>query len=1088
MNIDKMNVKSFNINNIHNKNFNFKQGDILKGYIKSDKDNKYTIDIENKFFINVEKDKIQGNVGDTIYFKVEDDKNTLKQIIETKDEQPTEDVLVEDEQPKVRARRIRSLDNFIEEKLQEAPKAKVANFAEVDNVQQQYKKFIDKSSQPSIQEDILYKNQVKSKLSHISNTTTKEDLQKFVNSGINPKNLDMMTFSDYLGESLGQDVEGKDTLENKTLKELKEEKEKYMKMDLNMNGVDEEAIFRFESVLSNAGLPKTDKNLSTLKNINDKINGIENLDKDVALNVIKKGDKATLQDLYTYKFKKFSNSQKVDIDNIENLDSQIENILKQNNIDINDENISIAKDFIKNEIDISLENFEKYNKLQNISENINIEEILQKVVKNILKNENPLNIQIFDNKNIEQDYAKYKEILPKILPEHIQHLIDNKIKINLKNISNNYENINVESINPSQEAISEKINLYKIQLKLTSEAMYSLYDKGINIDTKPLQEVISHLENIEQENYKKYLELNKVAATQENINNIKTVVSTIQNIYPNLVHNTFKDIVEEKVDFSLSGINKSLKAKNIMEDFETFKTLPNKAFGDNINKLKDNFKQLLEQNGFEPNEANIKALKILSINNMDFSEENILNVKLIDKKIDYVANNLHPLTVAKMLKDNFNPMDKNINDVIDYIDNNSFGQTSREKIAEQILEIDKDNKLSKEEREAIVSVYRMLNTVEKGDSVAIGNILKSEKNITFSNLLQASKIAEKHRRNIDFDKKVDDMQGATENIIPNNNITKSIQTGIEKANEDYNKLILNQLLNYTSPENIKNIDFNDNLENVLQNLKDSNKQTISTETKENLIKNIQNLENVSNDTINYLIKNNIPITLNNIQVMENIIKENIKPTKSIDDFKEELAKRNITFGESILNIEDDNITKEDCIKTVDQLSKETEEVFDDILNLDDLDDIKYMILKNKNVKSNVNFIQDNNNMKNGIYTLPMTLSNGKVKELNMYVLNDTALNDKNLSLYLNFENSNNDLIETYVKVGNNGTLANIITSPNNNMEKYEEDILSILNKFEIYPDKVTYSLDSEKNIFNQDDILNIEQKFKDLENNFNKVI
>lgn len=1076
MNIDKINNSIININNIQNKNIKFKEGDILTGYIKDLKDNSYIIDIEDKITINADKDKIIGNVGDTIYFKVVDDNNTLKQIVETEDEKNineiTEDISIQSEENKPKNRVKRSLDDFVE----------------INKVQQQYKKYLDKNSQPSVQENILYTNKVKNKLSHISNTITKEDLQKFANSGVNPKNLDMMSFSDYLNDSLGVDTE-KNTLDEKTLKEIKEEKAKSMKMDLNMNGVDEEKMFRFEAFLSEMGLPATEKNISTLKNVKEKVESIENLDKETALNVIKNSNKTTIEDLYTSKYKKVSNMSNINIDNIENLDSQIENVLTQNNIEVNDENINIAKDFIKNEIDVTNNNIEKFKKLQNLKENIDIKDILEKSAKNILKNENILNVEIFNDTNIEQQYNKYKAILPNILPEHIQSLIDSKIKINLKNIENNYENINIENVNVTQDAIKEKLNLYKIQLKLTSEAMYSLYDKGINIDTKPLQEVIKHLESIEEENYKKYLELNKVPSTQENVDTIKSVVSTIQNIYPNVVYKTFKDIINENVDFSLSGINKSLKVQNIIDDFENFKTMPNSSFGDNINKLKDNFKQLLEQNGFEANETNIKALKILSLNNIDFSEENMLNVKLLDSKIDYLANNLHPLTIAKMLKDNFNPMDKNINDVIDYLDNNSFGQTSREKVAEQILEIDKDNKLSKEERNAIVSVYRMLNMVQKGDSMAIGNILKSEKNITLANLLEASKISEKQRRKISFDKKVDENTGESEKLISENNIKKNIENGLNKANEKYNKFVLNQLINYSSPEIIQNLDFNNTIENLLENLKHNNKQTISTQTKENLLKDINNLDNISKDTINYLIKNNIPITLNNIQVMESILKENYKLSKDIDAFKTELEEREIPFGESILDTEDSKIiNKEEVIDTVKQLDKENEEVFDDILNLEDLNDIKYMILKNKQVKSNINFMKDNNNIKNGIYTLPMKLSNGMIKDLNMYILNDSALNDKNLNLYLNFNNEDNKLIETYVKVSDKGTLANVVTSSNNNMQHFEKDILNILSKFDIQPNKITYSVDSQKDIFKEDDILSIENKFKDMENNFNEII
>ncbi len=629
--------------------------------------------------------------------------------------------------------------------------------------------------------------------------------------------------------------------------------------------------------------------------------------------------------------------------------------------------------------------------------------------------------------------------------------------------------------------------LSKIQLKLTNDAMYSLYNKGITLDTKPLKDVIEHLEALEQEKYIKYLQIAKAPTSSKNINTITKVFSTIQNIYPSLKYNAFKDIIEKKVDFSLNGINKSLKMQNILDDFENFKTMPNKGFGDSINKLTEDFKNLLKQNGFDTTENNIRALKILSLNGIDFNEENLLNVKTLDTKIDYIADNLHPLTVSKMLKDGFNPMDKNINDVIDYIDNNSFAQTSREKIAEQILDIDKENKLSKEERDAIISVYRMLNLVQKNDNMAIGNLLKTEKNITLLNLLDASKTYDKTKRNIHFDEKIDKTTGQSEKIIPEANISRSIKKGIEKANESYNKFILKQILNYTDSDKINQIkDKNINIENVLDMLKTNDKKTLSTNEKDDFIKTIQNIDN---SVIDYLIKNNIPITLSNIQIMEGIIKEQSSLGKNVDDFKDELNKRDISFAKSVFNTYDNkNMSKEELLDTVKSLKQENDEIFDDIIYLDDLEDIKYMIIKNKNVSSNIKFVEDKNNVKNGIYTLPIKLSNGKIKDLNMYILNDNALSDKNLNLYLNFENTDNKHIQTYVKICEEGSLAQIVTSTNDNVKNYEKDILSILDKFNIHPEKIIYNKDDEKSLYKESDILSIQENFKDLNVVFNKAI
>ena len=75
-----------------------------------------------------------------------------------------------------------------------------------------------------------------------------------------------------------------------------------------------------------------------------------------------------------------------------------------------------------------------------------------------------------------------------------------------------------------------------------------------------------------------------------------------------------------------------------------------------------------------------------------------------------------------------------------------------------------------------------------------------------------------------------------------------------------------------------------------------------------------------------------------------------------------------------------------------------------------------------------------------------------------------------------------------MKISNQGALADIVLKSNDNTKEYEKDILNILNKFDIYPDNIIYSIDSEKDLHKEEDIIDIQEKFKDLESNFNTII
>lgn len=1034
------------------------------------------------YYNNIDNKKIENYLKD-LTKSLEEDKSLLKEEIDHKSEKSTKIPLSLNKSYSVSFEE-EILEGMIEEKIPLTEENKA------------YAIFLHKNKQPINQENIITLGKIKNKLSHISNSLTDKKIDEILKQGLNPEKISTFTLSDYISKSTDVDVENKE----KSDEEIEKKENDAIKSDLNMDGVDEEALFSFESILMRSGLPVTQRNIANIKNLQSKFKSLNGIDKNIILSLIKRQGDITFEDLYTANHSGLpSNSQDINIENIKNLNEQIKNIFKEEGIDFNQENLNLAKDFIKEGIEVSFKNFKKYEKLDNINSKDNIYNILEKGVLNISKNKNILDINIFDNtyENIEK-YQGYKDILQNVKVEHIQSLINKSIPINIKNIRKEYlENTQVENTEISDIAISERLNLAKVQMKLTMESIYRLSQQGINIDTKPLQEVINKLESIESEIYKENLKSLEVPVNTENLNKMQNLYSSLQIFYPSSVYLTFKDIIEENVDFSIKGINKSINSRPILETLEIFKTMPNRGFGDNINKLTGDFERLLKDNGFEVTKNNIKALKILSLNNIEFNEENILNVKLIDEKIEYVHNNLHPMIASKMLKDGFDPMDRNINDLIEYIDEFSkeFGQTSKEKIAEQILNIDNENKLSKEERNAIVSIYRMLNSIEKSESSSIGTLLKSGKKVTLGNLLEASKIYDKRRKNIDFDKKIDETTGEREYISSENNIADSIEKVLNK-NFEYNKFILNQIIDYSSPNKLFEI-FKSNkeidLEAMLDILKEDEPIKMYDETKKEIISHARNLENIEQDAINYIIKNNIPITLNNIQNIENIIKDGLSPSKKIDDFRNELLKRGISFGESILDIDKkESLDLEKALETVDNLKEENTNVFDEIINLDELNDIKYMILKNKNVSSSLKFLQDNNSIKNGLYSMPLKFSDGKIVDLNMLILNDKSLDDKNLNMLLSFSKLKDDvIISAYIKVSDNGTLANISTKTEEafkNIKNYEEDVLKILSKFDIIPDKLIYSKDEEQSIYNDNFRTNVEEKFKYIEGKFNELI
>lgn len=1033
-NVNQNMVKSFN-----QSQENFTENDVLSGKIQSSQNGKYTIALENNLQIRVEENSIVGEVGDIVTFEVVNS-NTLKQTFSTS---TTSYSLYNSE---VEFKDLNSTDILSTEDNKY-------------NVFLSENKLTDTSTLYSI-------SRIKNNISEISNLSTEEIINELIQNGIKPEDLDTETFSQYLKDT-SLDNEDNEPID---LIELKEKVYKNIKFDLNMNGVDEESAMRFEEVLLKSSLPITEKNMQMVKSTSDKLDELKNLSDTQIYSIIRDIDGKngiSIDDLYSSKHSGiYTTATSIEeLNSIPNLDEQITSLLENDSIIQDEKNIQLAKNFILEGIEVSADSFNKFSKLQTLKNQDNID-----IISENFKNNN-----IFFNGIAE--IKKYKEI--EVEERDIQILINRNIPVTLGNLYQNSKN-DVSSSELSQNNLSEsdiselakmeKLNLAKIQLKLTTENMYAIAKNGIDIDTKPLSKVIETLEHLENESIKNTLATTNTPITEQNINTMKDVSETLKNFYPNNVYTTFKGIISDEVTFNLDGIKQNFRVKNIIEDFEVYKTQPIKSFGDNMEKMKEHFASFLEEKGFEPTETNMKALKILSLNDMDATSENIIKTKIIDEKLNYVHDNLHPLTVSKMLNNNFNPMEKTIDEVIEYIEETKedFQQSSREKIAEHILNLDSENNLSEEERSAMVAIYRMLNainSVEKGDSGAIGVILQNDKTLTFKNLLEASKIYNMKAKKLSLDKVVDDNSGAVKNQKVNT-IQSTINTAVEKLNSEYNTILTKKVVENSNPEAIKQaIDSNTPIEDI-----DFTPISINDNKKDlELLQEIRDFEKTSSEIIDMMVKNEIPITLNNVSTMKNILKNNDKkPSDVISDFKQEMASKGIKFGESIFNLNDDSIiSKEEALDTLAKLEEENAEAFDDILDLDNLDIIKSMILKNRDVSVGIKFLQDNNRIKNGVYSLPMELSSGKITDLNMFILNDKALDDKNLKFYLNFENNDRNQVQAFVETFNNGTSVNISTNKEyfENIEHNKADIFSILARFNINPENTTYSVQDDRNIF-----------------------
>jgi hypothetical protein len=163
-------------------------------------------------------------------------------------------------------------------------------------------------------------------------------------------------------------------------------------------------------------------------------------------------------------------------------------------------------------------------------------------------------------------------------------------------------------------------------------------------------------------------------------------------------------------------------------------------------------------------QENMKAAFILSKNNLDINEANLQAVKEIDAKINAIANSLHPLIAATMLKEGLSPLDIHADQLLAYIKqfNLDMGQDGRERIARHIMEMDESRSIDADTRKSMIAVYRTLHVIQKDGAAALGLAMRMDVPLTLGHLMDAAQNYMRQRTGTGFERRVDDDFGVLE--------------------------------------------------------------------------------------------------------------------------------------------------------------------------------------------------------------------------------------------------------------------------------------------------------------------------------------
>ncbi len=289
--------------------------------------------------------------------------------------------------------------------------------------------------------------------------------------------------------------------------------------------------------------------------------------------------------------------------------------------------------------------------------------------------------------------------------------------------------------------------LEETRLVMTTEANYSLIKRGMEIDTKPLEQLVEELKQQEQSYYKELLEADGSSASTEQIRIFQQTIEIAEQLGgmpayalgSELYHGTPESLYEAG-----NALKSRLDAAG--EVYETLMTAPRSDMGDSIRKAFRNVDDILQEIGMEPTETNARAVRILAYNRMEITPDSVTQMKLADRQVQEAFDSLKPAVVRQMIRDGINPLQMDMNELNEQaqaIRSEIGGADDLTKFSEYLWKLEQNHSISPEERDSYIGIYRLIHQVEAGDGAAIGALVQQGAPVTMENLLRAVRSGKK---------------------------------------------------------------------------------------------------------------------------------------------------------------------------------------------------------------------------------------------------------------------------------------------------------------------------------------------------------
>jgi len=448
------------------------------------------------------------------------------------------------------------------------------------------------------------------------------------------------------------------------------------------------------------------------------------------------------------------------------------------------------------------------------------------------------------------------------------------------------------------QAVIAKKNIAEICLKMTVQSVGVMAEKGINIETAPLENIVKELRDIENAYYMSRYGISAEMADKELglMQEALQKTSDIANAPASVIGMGIRQM--NLISFNelhAAAVSETANKNQFMEIYEKVATEPDKNFGDSIEKaFQRSVPDILQSLGLEDTQANERAVRILGYNSMEITEDNINAVKEYDASLNRIIDNMKPSVVLDIIRNGSNPLEKSVEELdreLAGIASNK-GVTPEEKYSRYLWQLERSNSITEQERDGYIGVYRLLNNIEKTDGAAIGAVIQSKREMTLGNLLSAVRSIKGKGIDVEVDNNYGRLEGLVYHSKP---ITAQIDSGFNPDNNEnssnsgnrYYQGLVSEAIDNITPGSVNEISdgdmeklLNTSLEKFAEEMKSrSPENKLMREYYDKQAEEVRDMMQNRAEADLYLANMQIPSTVASLGAAIQMVKEGYSPVK-----------------------------------------------------------------------------------------------------------------------------------------------------------------------------------------------------------------